>query len=127
MTERGQPTGGRALRILRRAAIAAILGFAVYRLMIVPLLDPVSAEDISPDHDVVLFTTAWCTACDAARDYLVERGVSFAEFDIERSARGREHYEKIGGSGVPVALFGGERVDGFSRQAYARALERAGE
>lgn len=105
-----------------RVAVVALVAFGIYRLMLVPLLDPVAAGDISPDDDVVIFTTEWCRACDAARDYLARSGVDFKEFDIEASARGREHYEAIGGSGVPVALFGTRRVDGFSASAYGSAL-----
>lgn len=114
------------MKYLKRVALVAVLALGIYQLMIVPLLDPTAAEDISPGDDIVVFTTAWCGACDAARDYLVASGVPFRELDIEASAEARRHYESIGASGVPVAIFGDRRIDGFSAQSYARAIENLG-
>jgi glutaredoxin len=111
-------------KILIRAAVVVLIAAGVYRLMIVPLMEPVAASDISPGDDVVLFTTDWCRVCDRARDYLVANAVPFRELDIEKSADARSHYERLGGRGVPVALFGEHRVDGFSAPAYAGAIKR---
>jgi glutaredoxin len=111
-------------KALIRVAILLLVAVGVYRLMIVPLMDPVAASEISPGDDVVVFTTDWCRVCDHARDYLIAQQVPFRELDIEKSTEARSHYERLGGRGVPVALFGDHRVDGFSASMYARALER---
>ncbi len=111
------------MKYLKRVALVAVLALGIYRLMIVPLMEPTVASEISPGDDIVVFTTEWCRACDAARDYLVASGVPFRELDIEKSVENRRHYETIGGRGVPVAIFGERRVDGFSAQSYARAIE----
>jgi glutaredoxin len=111
-------------KALIRTSVLLLVAVGVYRLMIVPLMEPVAASEISPGDDVVVFTTDWCRVCDRARDYLVANRVPFRELDIEKSAEARSHYERLGGRGVPVALFGEHRVDGFSASAYARAIER---
>jgi glutaredoxin len=105
-----------------RIAVILLVGFGIYRLMVVPLLEPVAASDISPGDDVVVFTTQWCGACESARNYLVRNDVPFRELDIEASTAARSQYEKLGGRGVQVAIIGERRVDGFSAQAYAGAL-----
>ncbi len=109
-------------RLLVGAGLAALV---VY--LMASELGPVAASDISPGDDVVLFTTEWCGVCDAARDYLVRNEVPFEELDIEASVDARSHYEDLGASGVPVAIIGEERVDGFSAQSYARALRTLSE
>ena len=111
------------MNYFKRVALVALVALGIYRLMIVPLMEPTVASEISPGDDIVVFTTEWCRACDAARGYLDGNGVAFRELDIEKSVEARRHYETIGGRGVPVAIFGERRVDGFSSQAYGRAID----
>jgi glutaredoxin 3 len=52
---------------------------------------------------VILYGTSWCPACKAARQYLSERKIPFADKDIERDANAaRELREKAARLGVPA-------------------------
>ena len=52
---------------------------------------------------VILYGTSWCRACKAAREYLRERRIPFADKDIERdSVAARELREKAARLGVPA-------------------------
>jgi glutaredoxin 3 len=52
---------------------------------------------------VTLYGTSWCPACKAARQYLREQNVPFAEKDIERDpVAARELREKAARLGVPA-------------------------
>ena len=83
-----------------------------------------SARDVSPHHDVVMFTAPWCGYCDRARAYLEREGVDFLEIDIESSDSAFERFEEFGGRGVPLTFIGEERMSGFSAQMYRQALDQ---
>ena len=52
---------------------------------------------------VTIYGTSWCGACRAARQYLTERKIPFADKDVERDpAAARELAEKAGKLGVPT-------------------------
>ncbi len=70
---------------------------------------------------VTIYGTSWCGACRAARQYLTERRVPFADKDIERDpAAARELSEKAAKSGiptdsVPIIEVRGRLLRGFDR------------
>jgi glutaredoxin len=65
----------------------------------------------------VIFTASWCGYCKKAKAYLRNKGVSVGELDIDTPS-GRDTYRKAGGSGIPLLLYQGRRVQGFSEPAY---------
>lgn len=65
----------------------------------------------------VIFTASWCGYCKKAKAYLRNKGVSVGELDIDTPS-GRESYRSMGGSGIPLLLYQGRRVQGFSEPAY---------
>jgi glutaredoxin len=70
---------------------------------------------------VTIYGTSWCGACKAAREYLTQRRVPFADKDIERDpAAARELGEKASKMGiptdrVPVIEVRGRLLQGFDR------------
>lgn len=107
---------------LSRLAIVAVVAFVLWRLFADGAGD-VSASDIEPGHDVVIFTAPWCGYCDQARALLERRQVEFHEIDIEGSTRAHRRFREVGGRGVPLAFIGDERIAGFSASAYEAALK----
>ena len=67
---------------------------------------------------VVMYSASWCTVCRKARKYFRQIGITFTEYDIERSAKGRREYSKLGARGVPVILVGDKRLNGFTEKAF---------
>jgi glutaredoxin len=52
---------------------------------------------------VTIYGTSWCGACRAARQYLTERRIPFADKDVENDpAAARELADKAGKLGVPT-------------------------
>ena len=82
----------------------------------------VSARELSPAHDVVMFTTPTCGYCKKARRFFHDNDVPFRDFDITGSASANSKFDQIGGRGVPVVFIGKQRIDGFSEPHYRRAL-----
>jgi glutaredoxin len=64
-------------------------------------LDPNGRPGATPV--VTIYGTSWCGACRAARQYLIEKKIPFADKDVERDpAAARELAEKAGKLGVPT-------------------------
>ena len=71
--------------------------------------------------DVVLYTAVWCGYCKAAKSYLGSKGVPYRELDVDTPA-GKAAFAQLGVRGIPVLLANGQRLTGFTPQAYDAAL-----
>lgn len=69
---------------------------------------------------VVMYSTAWCGYCKKARQYFKRKGIAFTEYDIEKNARAKAEYDRMGARGVPVILVGKRRMNGFSEAGFER-------
>jgi glutaredoxin len=71
---------------------------------------------------VILYTTRWCPACRAARDYMKKNGIPFVEKDIEQDRKAaaellaKARRAGISASGVPVLDVNGTLIQGFDPQ-----------
>ncbi len=75
-----------------------------------------------PAHQVMMLTAVWCPYCTKARNWLVAQGVSYCEYDIERSPTGASRYAH-GSIKVIPQIFIGERVlAGFNRDELEQTL-----
>ena len=106
-----------------RLLIFALLAIVGWHL-VGSLSDSTSARDVSPDHDVVIFTAPWCGYCDQARRFLEHEDVDFLEIDIESSTSANNRFQEAGGRGVPLTFIGEERFSGFSARAYGQAIDQ---
>ncbi|MFO7570746.1 MAG: glutaredoxin family protein [Smithellaceae bacterium] len=77
------------------------------------------------DHEVILYTTSWCSYCKKARDFFNARGIRYTEYDIEKDRHAAETMRKLSGrSGVPFAIVNQERISGYAPEAYDAALRK---
>jgi glutaredoxin-like YruB-family protein len=65
---------------------------------------------------VVMYTTATCPACRAAKQYFAQKGVSYREIDVTQSPAGLQEFQRLGGRGVPLIVVDDKRVEGFNPQ-----------
>lgn len=74
---------------------------------------------------VTIYTTAWCPYCSAAKTLLRDKGVTFTEIDVEKTAGARAiMVQRAGGrTSVPQIFIGDKHVGGCD-DLYA--LDRAG-
>jgi glutaredoxin-like YruB-family protein len=71
----------------------------------------------------VLFGTSTCPWCPRAKRYLLEKGVSVKEVNVERDQKAAmEMVRKTGQMGVPVVKIGSKWIVGFDRAGIDRAL-----
>lgn len=66
----------------------------------------------------VLFVAQWCGYCRQAKSYLNEKKIAYMEHDIDTADGMRAMVESGGGKGIPVLLWNGQKISGFSPAAY---------
>ena len=75
-------------------------------------------SSVDVGRKVVMYSASWCGVCKRAKRYFQKQGIPFAEYDVEKSSKGKSEYRKLGARGVPVILVGNKRMDGFSVEGF---------
>ncbi len=101
---------------MNKFVIFLVVIIAGYQIFTKP--PSLSAQEIDPSCDVVVFTTATCPYCKKARDFLNAEGIAWCEKDIGKNVQDRALYKKLGGKGVPFAIFADNKVQGFFLETY---------
>lgn len=74
--------------------------------------------------EIVMYTTAWCSACKLAKNFFTSLHLNWTERDAGQPEIGREMIEKSGQLGVPVIFVGSELVVGFDEHKLRSILGR---
>jgi glutaredoxin len=103
--------------------IKLLLATLATLLLSSPILATSIPVGIGKTPQVEVFTTSWCPYCTKATNFLRANGISFVEYDVERDAKAAQRlYELTGRGGVPFAIIDGQKIQGWSEDAYKRAL-----
>lgn len=89
---------------------------------------PAALREAARKYPVTLYTAPQCDACDAAREFLQQRGIPFAEKTITTNADIKA-YKKLsdGSDHLPLVMLGATKLPaGFSSSNWAIALDAAG-
>lgn len=80
-----------------------------------------SSADTVEQPAVVVYTTAWCSDCEALKRTLDKWGVPFEEVDIEHDEDAARHVQEVNGGrrSVPTVV-AGETAESFSNFSRAR-------
>lgn len=82
-------------------------------------LTNVFADDINArENKVVMYSAEWCGVCKRAKAFFLKSNIPFEEYDVEKTAKGKRDYKKMGAKGVPVILVDSKRLNGFSPGAF---------
>lgn len=83
--------------------------------------DPILRES---GAEVVLFSTSTCPYCQRLRELLAKEGVSFKDHALDQSDAGRNLYERLDESGVPVLIAGSTKIVGFREEVVINTLRK---
>ena len=87
---------------------------------------PYQVRRASSSHPVMLFTAGKCPPCNTAREFLVKRGIPFAERTIETGDDSVELKRLTQAEGVPVATVGTASLIGFDPDEWNITLDASG-
>ncbi len=74
---------------------------------------------------VELYSASYCGYCKLARNYFVQKGVPFTEYDIENNKSALQRLRSLTSSGgIPVVVINGRVIQGYSTAAYEQALNQ---
>jgi glutaredoxin len=71
-----------------------------------------------PSERPLLFSASWCGYCKMAKNWLGQRGISYREFDIDTEAGMSALIQTGGGKSVPLLVWKGQKLRGFSAGSY---------
>ena len=111
------------LPTLLYSAVAVSL-FFIYQTQIKLVTQEVSAREIDPECDIIMFTTESCPYCKKAKTYLASKGVQWCERDIEWSEEDAQLFKQLGGKGTPLTIIGDVVIGGFVEARFKKALEK---
>lgn len=69
------------------------------------------------DGEAQFFMAQWCGYCRQAKAYLNARKIAYREYDVD-TPEGKNAFAQFGHGGVPVLVWKGQRVQGFSQASY---------
>ncbi len=116
----------------RRLNGIVILGLIVIGLIIVsykPTVARIHCNDeiLVNKPQVIMLGTWWCPYCYQARRYLSSHNISYCEYDIERSAEGKQLFNDTNAQVIPVLIVDKYMMSGFDESRLENLLNRAGE
>lgn len=74
---------------------------------------------------LVMYSTSRCGYCKKARTYFKKKGIAYTERNIETSRRAKLEYDKLGAFSVPVFLYKGQQMTGFSTNRFSQFYQSA--
>jgi glutaredoxin-like YruB-family protein len=92
-------------------------------------LNPARAEAAKQYPQIVLYSTAWCPHCRAAKEYMTKNDIPFINLDVEADAKAMEDLTvKFNSTGVPVIVFGKGKdevvMKGFTPERFQEMLQK---
>ena len=75
---------------------------------------------------VALYGTSWCPACASARETLTSMGVSYSDFDIEKSEEAKSRYLETGEQSIPVIFIQDRMFVGANTVAISKTITEFG-
>jgi glutaredoxin len=70
------------------------------------------------DKTITMYSASWCGVCKQARQYFRKNRISYKEYDIETTGKGKSDFRKLKGTGVPIILIGKKRMNGFNQSRF---------
>ncbi len=87
---------------------------------------PLELRQIALRYPVTLYSTADCSPCEAAREWLVQRGVPYSEKRISNDEDGAALQRLVGARTVPSLTIGSQALRGLAPTEWASYIDAAG-
>lgn len=84
-----------------------------------------ASQSIAPYPKVVIYTTPWCTSCNAAKEYFFRNNIPFVKKDIDANASFLDEMsDKYKSRSVPLIVIGRDQkvLRGFVPDIFQKAF-----
>ena len=78
------------------------------------------------EQRITLYGTRHCAHCRNAKEFLLQHGIRFREYDVEQNQRALKELQRQGARRVPLILVGDKQLVGFNEQQMIRILRKSG-
>ena len=83
-----------------------------------PTIESIKQPLAGNSKNVLMYSTSWCGYCKRAREHFIKNKISFLEYDIEKDDRANRMHAILGGGGVPLIIYNGKMMRGFSESKF---------
>ncbi len=87
---------------------------------------PYALQQIASKYPVTIYTTERCPACEQGRQYLMQRGIPFAERTVSTDADIKAYKSLTGVEQLPAIQIGAQQLLGFAESNWNSYLTAAG-
>jgi len=125
MTTATPPVAVRPRRATAWIVLAALMSLVLVReFRATPPAQAVYCQEAtSAAQQVTMLSASWCRYCTKARNWLVAHGVSYCEWDIERSPTGAARYADSHLKVIPQIFVADRLLVGFDEHELERVLD----
>lgn len=105
--------------------LKTLLAVVIFALLFQGIAGAAGSKSDPAVPQVELYVTSWCPYCKKAENFFRTQGIPFTSYDIEKdsaAARRKEELDRSGG--VPLVIINGQKIHGFSENAYREALQK---
>lgn len=78
----------------------------------------------NPENEITLYSTEWCKACQATKEYLNKRNINYENVDIELNPTGSKLLKENNIDSIPVITFNDFTIVGFNEEKLGNLLEK---
>jgi glutaredoxin len=71
---------------------------------------------------LVMYSTQNCGYCRKAKQYLGGKGIAYEELDVDQNAAALQEFRRLGGKGVPLFVYKGRTMSGYSESGLEGLL-----
>ncbi len=114
--------------VRRKKNIILIIGILLIAFIAINWHKTVNTVECTPEiiqhrPDVIMLGAWWCTYCYQAKKYFQENHISYCEYDMENTKRGKQLYKEMGEGAIPLLLIGKYRLQGFNPEQIKAAIK----
>lgn len=105
--------------------LKTLLAVVIFALLFQGIAGAAVSKSDPAGPQVEIYVTSWCPYCKKAENFFRAQGIPFTSYDIEKdsaAARRKENLDRSGG--VPLVIINGQKIHGFSENAYREALQK---
>ncbi len=110
---------------LRRVVYSSLTSIAIV-VVYLGYIGPKIYQPSEGSEKIIIYSASWCPYCKKLKETLNKNGISYTEYDIEKSIIAQFEFRSLGGSGVPLSIIGEDVIYGYQPEVIQASLAKIG-